>query len=156
MSLLNFPLHFPKVVLVVNSSLQHVPEPLWRSLFWACRGCQEPSALSETLLGEMEQNQHRAKPWPGRVNSSRRRKGEQTATSYSTASVSGLKTATNLWKLPKLTQSPLCCLVFTLWSKHCQLWISYKQGAEVKQSLVLIAWPHIKFLFCLVCCTQKD
>lgn len=88
--------------------------------------------------------------------SSMRIKREQTATTYSTASVSGLKTATNLWKLPKLTQSPLCCLMFTLWSKHCQLWISYKQGAEVKHSLVLTTWPHIKFLFCLVCCIQKD
>lgn len=66
MSLLTFPLHFPKVVLAVNSPLQHASEPLWRSLFQAWKVCQEWSALSETLLCKMELNQHRAKSRPSR------------------------------------------------------------------------------------------
>lgn len=32
---------------------------------------------------------------------------EQTATSYNAAFLSDVKTPTNLWKLPKLTQAPL-------------------------------------------------
>ena len=66
MSLLTFPLHFPKVVLAVNPPLQHASEPLWRSLFRAWKGCQGPSALSETLLYKMDLNQQRAKSQPGR------------------------------------------------------------------------------------------
>lgn len=50
---------------------KHIPKPLWRFLFQACRGCQEPSALNETLLCKMEPNQHRAKSWPSRVTAPR-------------------------------------------------------------------------------------
>lgn len=159
MSLLTFPPHFPKVVLAVNSSLQHASKPLWRSLFQAWKGCQEPSALSETLLYKMELNQHRAKSWPSRELQLHENKKR--------ADCHQLQHSICKWcknNHKPLEASKTYTISFTLPFSSCLHYganivnFELTTNTELKSNRVSF-WLLVllsSFCFCQVCCIQKD